>query len=149
MIPRLVQIRNTIADKYKIFGVMLIFYGIRLGRSHRLARKAQVVHRAEAAMHFLDVTGSQIDLFAGHIKRGMPKNLLQTEYVAAVDQVTHAEGMPAGVRVQFLCMLAAASFTRCTIFSTTYCTFYFPNVAAKQLSVLSPTTTRKSNKSAN
>ena len=51
-------------------------------------------------MFVLHIPGCQVHVLAGHLERGMAEDLLQAEDIPAVDQVAHAEGVPAEVRVE-------------------------------------------------
>jgi hypothetical protein len=57
--------------------------------------KVHIIHRAEAAVHFLHIPGSQIHILARHLERGMPQDLLQAEDVPAVHQKPHSEHLQA------------------------------------------------------
>lgn len=71
-----------------------------LGSPTTVCSKSQIVHWAETAMLFLDISGCQIDVLARHFQRRVTKDSLQAEGISAIYQVPYAESMPAGVGMQ-------------------------------------------------
>ena len=71
-----------------------------LGTPAPVRLKSQIIHGAETAMLFPDVSGGQIDVLAGHFQRCVAEDPLQAEGIPAIYQVPDAESMSAGVGVQ-------------------------------------------------
>src|SRR5258706_6466994 len=68
--------------------------------SPRTAREIQVIHGTESPMFVLHIAGSQVHISLSHLERRVPEDLLQAEYISAVDQIPYTESVPAQMWMQ-------------------------------------------------